>query len=134
MKRYDNVMGKKSIPFEFVLERISRLKPYVRPMFGCHAVYVGEKIVLILRDKDSHPRDNGVWIATYPEHHASLREIFPSLRSIEAFGPGETSWQNLPVDADDFESKCEEACDLLLLRDPRIGRIPGVKKKAKKRA
>ena len=47
-------------------------------MFGCTAIYAGEKIVLILRQKPSYERDNGVWLATTREHHDSLRENFPT--------------------------------------------------------
>ena len=46
-------------------------------MFGCLAVYVAEKIVLILRDKRTETADNGVWLATTEEHHQSLRREFP---------------------------------------------------------
>jgi len=38
-------------------------------MFGCLAVYVKEKIVLILRDRRDETADNGVWLATTEDHH-----------------------------------------------------------------
>ena len=72
-------------------------------MFGCLAVYVKDQVVLILRDHRDHPADNGVWLATFPEHHASLRREFPQMRSIQRFGTPVTSWQVLPADASDFE-------------------------------
>ena len=71
-------------------------------MFGCLAVYVAEKIVLILRDRPTEKRDNGVWLATGPEHHESLRHEFPNMRTIHLLGEKITNWQNLPVDAPDF--------------------------------
>ena len=40
---------RKPIPHAFVLDAISTLSPYTRPMFGCLAIYVRDKIVLILR-------------------------------------------------------------------------------------
>ena len=40
-------------------------------MFGCLAVYVQDKRVLILRDKREGAADNGVWLATTEEHHQS---------------------------------------------------------------
>jgi hypothetical protein len=55
-------------------------------MFGCTAIYVGEKIALILRQKPSYERDNGVWLATTREHHESLRQDFPNMRSIALLG------------------------------------------------
>jgi hypothetical protein len=121
----------KTIPFDFVLERLAPLKPYTNPMFGCLAVYVGEKIVLILRRRDSSPRDNGVWLATTEEHHESLRREFPNLRSIAVFGSPVTGWQVLAEDTPDFEAAVERACELVLEGDARIGKVPG-SKKAKK--
>ena len=96
-------------------------------MFGCLAVYVGEKIVLILRDKSSYPADNGVWLATTPEHHAGLRHDFPNMRSIQLLGGKITGWQVLPADSKNFESDALRACELVLAGDPRIGKVPGVK-------
>src|SRR5579864_5857595 len=64
---------RKPIPHAFVLDAISTLSPYTRPMFGCLAIYVKDKIVLILRDKPKSTADNGVWLATTQEHHQSLR-------------------------------------------------------------
>lgn len=94
-------------------------------MFGCTAVYVGERIVMILRERPLHIEDNGVWIATTAEHHASLRGELPSLRSILVLNEGRiTGWQNLPVDGPDFEEEVLRACALVRADDPRIGKIP----------
>jgi hypothetical protein len=127
-------MPNKKIPFEFVLEALLPLNPRVNPMFGAFAVYVGEKIMLALRNKDAHEEANGVWIATKSEHHASLKKDFPSMRSIYLLSDGkaETQWQMLPFDADDFESSALKACELILRGDERIGRIPKPRKKKKK--
>lgn len=73
---------------EFVLKALALAHPYTNPMFGCTAIYVGDKIVLRVRDRESSPRDNGVWLATTVEHHESLKKTFPTLRSIEVFGGG----------------------------------------------
>jgi hypothetical protein len=59
---------RKPIPQAFVLDAISTLSPYTRPMFGCLAIYVKDKIVLILRDKPKSTADKGVWLATTQEH------------------------------------------------------------------
>ena len=121
---------KKPIPHEFVLDAIASLSPWTRPMFGCLAVYVEDKIVLILRDKLKNRQDNGVWLATTAEHHASLRGEFPNMRSIRVLGKPITGWQVLPADAPDFEEATMRACDLVLARDPRIGKVPGTRGKA----
>ncbi len=93
-------------------------------MFGCLAVYVEDKIVLILRDRKDSPADNGVWVATTAEHHASLRRDFPRMRSIQLLGKGLTNWQILPLDAPDFEESALRVCRLILARDDRIGKLP----------
>lgn len=124
--------GKKAakVPaFSFVLDELSDLPILTKPMFGAHAVYHGDKIVLILREKESAPEDNGVWVATTPEHHASLHGDFPSMRSITLFGPGLTGWQVVPSDDESFEESALKLCELVRARDPRVGKIPGQKKK-----
>ncbi|HUN93811.1 MAG TPA: hypothetical protein VMU33_17315 [Burkholderiaceae bacterium] len=114
----------KRVPHEFVLDALAPLSPTTRPMFGCVAVYVDNRIVLILRDKPTATSDNGVWLATTAEHHDRLRPDFPRMRSIRLLGTGVTSWQNLPADAPDFEEAARHACELILDGDPRIGKIP----------
>jgi hypothetical protein len=116
---------RRTVPQEFVLEALASLSPWTRSMFGCVAVYVREKIVLILRDKQDQPADNGVWLATTIEHHESLRREFPLMRSIRVLGKSITGWQILPADAADFEEAALRACELIVAGDPRIGKLPG---------
>jgi hypothetical protein len=118
------VQQRKAVPHEFVLDALAALSPRTRSMFGCLAVYVEEKIVLILRDRRGENADNGVWLATTVEHHASLRREFPNMRSIQLFGKEVTHWQVLPVDAPDFEEAALRACELIVAGDPRIGKVP----------
>jgi hypothetical protein len=117
------------VPYEFVLDAIAPLAPTTRPMFGCLAVYVREKIVLILRDKADGTHDNGVWLATTVEHHGSLHREFPHMRSIGVLGKKVTGWQVLPADAPDFEQAAIRACELIVAGDPRIGKVPGERRK-----
>jgi hypothetical protein len=126
------IKPRKAVPFAFVLDALTALSPRTRPMFGCLAVYVGPRIVFILREKAGNHKDNGVWLATTHEHHESLRRDFPNMRSIRALGKAITGWQMLPVDAADFERSALRACELVAMGDPRIGKVPAVKK-AKKR-
>jgi hypothetical protein len=118
---------KKAIPFEFVIENLFSANPMVKPMFGAYGVYIENKIVLILRDKDDD--DSGVWLATGVEHHDSLKKEFPKMRSIKIFETNLSSWQVLHKDDEDFETKVNLACELILKGDTRIGRIPKPKKK-----
>jgi len=127
------VKQRKPVPHEFVLDAIASLSPTTRPMFGCLAVYVQEKIVLILRDKPGQTADNGVWLATTEEHHQSLRRDFPNMRSIQVVGKKLTGWQVLPADAQNFEEAALHACELILAGDPRIGKVPGARRASKPR-
>jgi hypothetical protein len=119
---------RKAVPYEFVLDAIAELSPRTHPLFGCLAVYVQEKIVLILRDKRDKSADDGVWLATTAVHHESLRRDFPNMRSIRVLGKSVTGWQVLPADTPDFEEAALRACDLIIARDPRIGKIPGARR------
>lgn len=115
---------RKAVPHQFVLDALAELDIRTNPMFGCLAVYVGEKIVLVLRDKREPSADNGVWLATTHEHHDSLRREFPSMRSIQVFGKKVTGWQVLPSDSPSFEEAAIRACELIIAEDERIGKIP----------
>ncbi len=118
------IKPRKGVPHEFVLDALGSLSPWTRPMFGCLAVYVKEKIVLVLRDKPGQSPDNGVWLATTSEHHESLRREFPHMRSIRVLGKEVTGWQVLPADASDFEEAALRACEMVIAGDPRIGKVP----------
>jgi hypothetical protein len=120
---------RKPLPHEFVLDALAPLAPVTRPMFGCLAVYVEDKIVLILRDKTGKTDDNGVWLATTAGHHDSLRREFPRMRSISVLGENVTNWQILSADAPDFEESSLRACELIRAGDPRIGKVPRPKRR-----
>lgn len=121
--------SKKRIPFDMVLDELAPIGPETKPMFGCTAVYVEDKIVMMLRERTSHPHDNGVWLATTSEHHASLHKDFPSLRSVTVLGDGVTGWQLLPADAAEFEEDVRRACALVRRGDVRIGKVPASRRK-----
>jgi hypothetical protein len=79
----------RSAPYPFIVEALAPLEPDVRPMFSGFAVYVGDKIVLMLRDSPKHPEDNGVWVVfseTADLADPSIRKEFPSLRRIDLLG------------------------------------------------
>src|SRR5882724_7991206 len=124
------VKRRKIVPYEFVLDAIVSLSPRTNPMFGCLAVYVEDKIVLILRDRRTKTADNGVWLATTEEHHEGLRREFPSMRSIRVLGKKVTGWQVLPADAPDFEEAALRACEFIIAGDNRIGKVPASRRVA----
>jgi hypothetical protein len=121
---------KKPIPFRFVLEELEPLAPVLKPMFGCHAIYIGEKIVLFLCDREDllDPEEvadqKGVWVATTVEAHASLAAEFSSVRARLPEELNQSPWLRLSASAPDFETQALRACELILQGDPRIGRIP----------
>ena len=101
------IKQRKAVPHEFVLDAIASLSPETRSMFGCLAVYVQDKIVLILRDKRDGTADNGVWLATTEEHHQSLRREFPNMRSIQVLGKKVTGWAGPPGRHAGFRRGCD---------------------------
>ena len=123
--------------FPFVLEELQESplasRVCTRAMFGSHAVYVDRKIIFILRQKDDPKtrRDNGIWVATQPEHNESLLRDFPALRPIELFAArgrkGFYGWLNLPDSGDGFEETALALCRLVIAGDPRIGKIPNAR-------
>lgn len=118
---------RKSAPYPFILEALTPLEPEVRPMFSGFAVYLGDKMVLMLRESPKQPEDNGVWLV-FSEvaklTDAGTRRDFPSLRTIELLGGKIDHWRLIPADSPTFESEALHACELLLKHDVRFGRIP----------
>jgi hypothetical protein len=96
-------------------------------MFSGFAVYVGDKIVLILRDSPKHSEDNGVWLVfseTADLTDPGIHRDFPSIRLIGLLGGKIGHWRLIPADSPTFESEALHACELLLKHDARFGRVP----------
>jgi hypothetical protein len=114
-------------PHLFVVDALEPLKPEVRRMFSGFSVYIGDQIVFMLREHAKSPRDNGAWLVLAegvdPEDR-KLKSEFKSLRRIELLGGKIGHWLLIPSDGPDFEREALHACDLVLRRDPRIGRVP----------
>lgn len=118
---------KQKPPYAFALEALAPLNPEVRRMFSGFAVYIGDRIVCMLRDHLRSPQDNGLWLVLSETTHPAdpqLRREFPSLRPIELLGNKIGHWLLLPSDGPNFEKEALHACDLLLRHDPRLGRVP----------
>ena len=114
-------------PHAFVIETLAPLNPEVRRMFSGFAVYLGDRIVCMLRDHHKSPQDNGVWLVlseTANPADPKLRREFPSIRAIDMLGGKIHHWLLIPSDSPEFEREALHACDLLLRHDPRLGRIP----------
>lgn len=96
-------------------------------MFSGFAVYVGDKIVCMLRESLKASADNGVWLVfseTADYAGAAIRSELPSLRPIAILGGKINHWLLIPADSPTFESESLRACELLLHRDARLGRVP----------
>jgi hypothetical protein len=117
----------KEIPYRFVLDELADQALDSKAFFGARGYYRDGMILFILRRKED-PKDDGIWIATEYPHHESLKEIFPSMRSIQVFG-GKTSWQVLPESEEGFEQEAFAFCELIRAGDPRIGKTPKPRKK-----
>lgn len=117
----------KKPPYPFLTEALSPLDPEIRPMFSGYAVYIGDKIVCMLRDSAKATEDNGVWLVLaefIDPADPGLRKEFPSLRRIALLGDKINHWLLIPADGPNFETESLHACDLISRHDPRIGRIP----------
>ena len=128
MRSLEPVIRRKRVPHEFVLDAIAEVRPTTRAMFGALAVYVGEKIVFLLRDRPDDPQANGVWLAILTEFQESLHAEFPNTGTVRIMGKDISGWRLLAVDADDFEASALHACELVVRNDPRIGKVPSKKR------
>ena len=118
---------RRSVPYPFIVEALAPLDPEIRPMFSGFAVYVGEKIVLMLRDSSKQPKDNGAWLVFSERANLAdpgIQRDFPSLRLIDLLRGKIAHWRLIPADSPTFESEALHACELLLKHDVRFGRIP----------
>lgn len=115
------------IAFDFVIEQLYSRHPQVKPMFGAHGVYIDNKIICILRKRESYPNDNGIWIASPSENHESLKTLIPVLRKIEMFDENASDWLLIPFDDEEFETYANTFCSLVLHGDLRIGKVSKAK-------
>jgi len=70
--------SRRSAPYEFVLDALAPIEPRTRSMFGCLAVYVGEKSCVYAARQDY--RDAGQWGVDRNNGRASCRPADASFR------------------------------------------------------
>ncbi len=127
--------SKPKLPHPFVLEALAPMNPEVRRMFSGFAVYINDRLFMMLRDHAKYPHDNGVWLVLaegIDPADTSLRRDLPSLRSIQMLGNKISHWLLIPSDSADFESEAIQACELILRHDSRLGRIPQSRRASKR--
>ena len=105
----------KQLPFPFVLEELASIRPTIKRMFGFMHVYLGDKLLLSLRDSAKQKGTNGLWLYTTTEHIESLAQEFPYLPKRQLWRSKKNAWIILASRLEDFEE--------YLNGDKRIGRI-----------
>jgi hypothetical protein len=113
---------RKTHRFEFVIDELWPLRPSIKNSFGITFVYVGEKLVVGLRDSSKLPNTNGVWLFTSVEHLDSLKNEFPTLPRQYFWKSNRNAWLILASKLEQFEEHALKACGLILDGDKRIGR------------
>ena len=113
----------KRIPFSFVLDELASIRPTIKRMFGFTYVYLGEKLLLSLRQSKKQTGSNGIWLYTTAEHLESLGKEFPQMSKRYLWRSGNNAWVILAVRLEGFEEYAFKACELILRGDPRIGRL-----------
>lgn len=121
----------KPMPQAFVLDALESVSPSTRPMFGCQAVYLDERIVFVLRDKGDS--DDGVWLAFEPALVDAVLARFPRLRPIDVFGGSVKGWLKLSAKDESFEEDALAACALVVAGSTLIGKVPTKKRALKAR-
>jgi hypothetical protein len=92
-------------------------------MFGCHLIYLGNRMMLLLRQRPKEPQLNGVYVATLPEHHDSLLATLGLGERPRLFTKNDKKeWLFLPEEHAGFESAALTACQLIKKADKRIGK------------
>ena len=115
-------MPAKQHPLDWLLPELKARPDFVsKPMFGCKAVYLRGRLVLVLAAR-VEPW-NGVLCPTEREHHVSLRHQFETLMP----HPILPKWLYLSMEHDGFEQTALKLVDCILAGDGRIGIEPGAK-------
>ncbi len=90
-----------------------------------HYIYLGKRIMLILRKSGNQPEWNGIWAATSKEYHESLKNNIPELGAFFLNGDERHGhWLLIQDDAEDFEGAAIKICEMIAHGDARIGKVP----------
>lgn len=92
-----------------------RREYYRKRMFGSQAVYLGDRLMFGVTEKDEPWC--GLLCATSREHHPSLLAQFPFLKPHPILG----KWLYLSAAADGFEQNAQLIMDAIQSGDPRFG-------------
>ena len=93
---------------------------FQKPMFGCQAVYLFGRLVLVLAAKEEPW--NGLLVCTSREFHSVLIGEYPGLQPHPVLG----KWLYLSRAHDDFDEAARDLVLRIVKNDPRIGVEPGI--------
>ena len=99
---------------------------FTKSMFGGLAVYVFERLMLLLVEptKSGRWKWHGVSICTDREQHAAIRAEFPALMPHGVL----QKWLYIASTHEDFESTMEAVAKRIASNDSRFGIVPKVRK------
>ncbi len=120
--------GRKQHRLLWTVESIMDEPSYLeRSMFGCLAIYLHGRMVLLLSEGEEPW--NGLLIPTEHAHHKSLINEFNYILQ----HPVLKKWLYLPENIEDFESVASEIVHAIEMNDPRFGVEPKERKPRKSR-
>jgi hypothetical protein len=111
-------------PFEFIFDYLLPIETEVLPFFGMFAVRSRGKLLLLLRDRKNEPDKNGIWIATVGDGAVSLQKELAGALILFERKSKKDEWLLIHPDSEAFERSAIAVCELIVRRDPRIGRVP----------
>jgi hypothetical protein len=115
---------KRQHPFQWLLESVETEPSFFqKPMFGCQAVYLFGKLVLVLAAQEEPW--NGLLVCTSREFHSVLIDDYPALEPHPVLG----KWLYLAQAHDSFEETAQQLIQQIIKNDPRIGVEPGVRRR-----
>lgn len=109
---------KQEFPYGFIIDYLSHLDITVKPMFGCHSIYVGDVIYLFVCKRSKRKKLNGVSISVKKEYTDEIKGEFPYAQ----MGDNKNPWLSIAESSKYFEEYCVKFCELISKKDKRIGR------------
>jgi hypothetical protein len=117
---------KKLYRLQWLVESVMEDPSYIeRRMFGCLAVYLYGRMVLLLTEGEEPW--NGLLIPTEHKYHNSVLNEFKDIVQ----HPVLKKWLYLPENTEDFESVASDVVHAIEMNDPRFGVEPKERKPRK---
>jgi hypothetical protein len=111
-------------PFQWLLESVEAEPSFVqKPMFGCQAVYLFGRLVLVLAAKEDPW--NGLLVCTSRQFHSVLIGEYPALQPHPVLG----KWLYLAEAHESFEETAQQLVQQIVKNEPRIGVELGVRRR-----